>query len=841
MAPGIVLASATSPTEQAVFDELVYQGVERARLSSYRPPGNDQIVHSWPLPLADHVDTSGLTAGDYVLFYRGRNRYSWAAKVKTVENDTNEIGDVLTGLVSNQGSEKIKPSDEFSDAVLFLDIPVPIELESYRLHDLLGIDQEALTRTVIPNDDAVKNLRDEFGSLEEMIRTTRETPSVFIEVTSVNDKPYKKPNGEFPLGSAVFSRSEDSDGRQIYETLRDPEVGDLVLHVRKDSRELAGVSTVASTLQEDFEGPPDDSWPQEVRGEGYFRPLGNYDPFDDPPDIDQDLLQNADYRDRLQRIYDSTENLFYDRNFELAHGAYFTESPLEFLYLCIAEQPALVDLAEERYWSIPQPDAVERYDTVTDAVVDVRTKLPFDERDRNWFLDAFTEVVVQGFTDTLSMVEPDAVLTEREAAYISMIKDVYESRADEFEQAADRLGIGRTKQVSPSETLFFVLFRGLQSHVGLSPNMDQVKTKVIINDEYDVEIPTPKFDPDDKTEPLTDRPMPDRGEDIARQLIDVGQMVFYGPPGTGKTYTAEQFARWWLNQQPHVDPTTGQLETVTFHPSFTYEDFIEGLSVDTTEEGQVRYDEQPGVFLEFAERARQAYYASEDSEPAPRYVMIIDEINRGNLAQIFGEMITALEVDKRLDGKNEVAISLAHSGNSFSIPPNLYLIGTMNTADRSIALVDAALRRRFRFLSFPPNLDNGREANGFDSWGAVEDAARTTGDNRLIAQSLIAVKMLNDRIRDQPDLGRGKQIGHSFFYGLSDNQDVVDMWRFEILPLLEEYFFGQYERIRDALFSGNGEQLFDWKHQQIKAFDAAALESELGSFVREYVEDTEAE
>ncbi|WP_256301704.1 McrB family protein [Haloarchaeobius salinus] len=841
MTPGVVLASATSPTEQAVFDELVYQGVKRSRLSSYRPPGDSRIVHSWPLPLADHVDTSDLTAGDYVLFYRGHNRYSWAAEITAVETDTDEIGDVLTGLVATRGPQNIQPDDEFSDAVLFLDIPVPIELESYRLHDLLGIDQEALTRTIIPGSDATANLQDEFGSLEEMIRTTRKSPSAFIEVTSVKDKPYKEPDGEFPLGSAVFSRSQGADGRRIYETLRDPEVGDLVLHIRKDSRELVGVSTVASTLQEDFEGPPDDSWPQEERGEGYFRPLGNYVAFEDPPNIDQDLLQNEDYRERLQQIYDSTEKLFYDRNFELAQGAYFTESPLDFLYLCIAEEPTLVQIAEDRFWSIPRPDAVSQYDTVTDAVVDVRTKLPFDERDRDWFLDVFTEVVIRDLTNALSKVEPDAELTEREAAFISLVKEMYESRVDEFEVAADRLGIGRTNHVSPAETLFFVLFRVLQSRVGVSPNMNQVKAKVIINDEYDVEAPTPEFDPDDETEPLSARPMPDRGEDIARQLLDVGQMVFYGPPGTGKTYTAEQFARWWLNQQPDVEPTTGQLETVTFHPSFTYEDFIEGLSVDTNEEGQVRYDEQPGVFLEFAERARQAYYAAGESEPAPRYVMIIDEINRGNLAQIFGEMITALEIDKRLDAESEVSISLAHSGNSFSIPPNLYLIGTMNTADRSIALVDAALRRRFRFLSFPPNLDRAREDHGFDSWDAVEDAARTTGDNRLLAQSLIAVQVLNERIRDQPDLGRGKQIGHSFFYGVSDEQDVVDMWRFEILPLLEEYLFGQYARIRDALFSGHGEQLFDWEHQQIKAFDAAALESALGSFVRDYVEDTEAD
>lgn len=835
MPPGIVLASATSPTEQTVFDELVHRGIERHQFPELDLPGNDWMVHAWPVPSQDHVDVEEISTGDYVLFYRGSNRYTWAARVTEIR-DSAELGDRLKAQVND--APNIQPAQEFSDTILWLEIPVPIDLESYRLHDLLDFDQEALTRTYIPAQDAVKAVVDDFGSIEEMLRTERQDPGVFIEVTSLEDKPYKQPGGEYELGTAVFSRSESRNGHDIYGTLREPEVGDIVVHILKDSRELRGISTVASTLQENFEGPPDDSWEQDARGSGYFRPLGNYREFELPADIDKDLLKNEEYRDRLQDIYDDNSNLFYHKNLGLAQGAYFTKCPLTLLYLFIAEEPTVLPITREQYWDIELPPDADSYDSVTEAVVDIRIRLPFGDVNRAWFVEAFTETVITAFTDSLSSVQPNAKLTKTEATHCELIAKLYTDRESAFKKGAERLRIGWTNDQDPAQTLFFVLFREMQSEVGLSPNMNQVKAGTILEKNYEVEIPTPSFTPDEDTGPLDPRPKPDQGEEIARQLKDIGQMVFYGPPGTGKTYTAKQFAHWWLNDQADVDPHSGQLETVTFHPSFTYEDFIEGLSVNTTDEGSVTYDEEPGVFLDFAEKARQEYYATEDEEEAPRYVLIIDEINRGNLAQIFGEMITALEADKRLDSENETPVSLAHTGEQFTIPPNLYLIGTMNTADRSIALVDAALRRRFRFLSFPPNLALLREEYGLGTWEDTVATADTPGEDQLLAQSLIAIRVLNSRIRSEPDLGRGKQIGHSFLFGIDSDEDLTDTWRFEILPLLEEYLFGQYERIRESLFEGDGSNLFDWEEQQIKSFTSEDLSVALEPFVAEF--DAEA-
>jgi 5-methylcytosine-specific restriction protein B len=834
MSSGIVLASATSPTEQAVFDELVHRGVEQEEISSPVLPMDDSMVHAWPVPEADHVDPASINKGDFVLFYRGSNRYTWAAQIHRID-PSRELTEQLMSQVAERTSTDTESSQEFSETILWLDIPVPIELESYRLHDLLNLDQEALTRTIIPQPEAVQKVHDEYGSVEEMLQTTREDPSVFIELTSIEDKPYKQPGEKFALGTAVFSRSESKSGDKIYETLREPEVGDLVLHILKDTRELQGVSTVTSTLQTDFEGPPDDSWEPEARGQGYFLPLGQFREFDDPIDIDEDLLQNEDYRERLQTVYDDHDGLVYDKNFELAQGAYFTECPLDLLYICLAELPELLDDAKRHYWSIDQPPAVDQYDSVTEAVVDVRTRLPFADRDRSWFLNIFAESIIEAFTTSLSSVQPNAELTETEATHCKLIERVYTDREEKFSRVAERLTIGRTNHIGPAETLFFVLFRELQASSGVSPNMSRVKIRTILNENYEIEAPTQTLSFDDEMGPLEAKDRPERGEEIARQLTDIGQMVFYGPPGTGKTYTAKQFAHWWINDQDDVDPHNGQLETVTFHPSFTYEDFIEGLSVDTNADGTVVYDEEPGVFLEFAERARQEYYATDDDDTPPRYVLIIDEINRGNLAQIFGEMITALEADKRLDGSNQTTVSLAHSGDRFLIPPNLFLIGTMNTADRSIALVDAAIRRRFRFLGFPPNLRLLREEYGLGSWADVLTNADTPGaEDHLLCKSLIAIHELNARIRSEPDLGRGKQIGHSFLFEIDSDEEIVDTWRFEILPLLEEYLFGQYDRIRESLFTGDGEELFDWDRQEIRSFNAETLSTALETFVESF-------
>lgn len=213
---------------------------------------------------------------------------------------------------------------------------------------------------------------------------------------------------------------------------------------------------------------------------------------------------------------------------------------------------------------------------------------------------------------------------------------------------------------------------------------------------------------------------------------------------------------------------------VTFHQSYGYEDFIEGLKPVVNDNGDVSYRVEAGVFKEISERARH------DSEN--NYVLVIDEINRGNIAKIFGELITLIEDDKRSDlNKKGLSVKLPYSKTEFSVPSNLYILGTMNTADRSIALLDIALRRRFTFLEIMPDYS----IIEFDV-GGVNIASLLEGLN-------ITVSALIDR---------DHQIGHSYFCDLADLEEdlakdkLYFIWYKKIIPLLQEYFYNDWEQLK---------------------------------------------
>ena len=175
---------------------------------------------------------------------------------------------------------------------------------------------------------------------------------------------------------------------------------------------------------------------------------------------------------------------------------------------------------------------------------------------------------------------------------------------------------------------------------------------------------------------------PDSLRKIARLLADKRQVIFRGPPGTGKTYVARKLAACLAGTEQRV-------RLVQFHPSYAYEDFVQGLRPKLTG-GQARFEVRDGPLLTMANAAR------EDSDSDAKYFLIIDEINRGNLAKVFGELYFLLEY-------RDQPIHLQYSDAPFELPKNLYIIGTMNTSDRSIALVDLALRRRFHFVEFRPD------------------------------------------------------------------------------------------------------------------------------------------
>ena len=274
---------------------------------------------------------------------------------------------------------------------------------------------------------------------------------------------------------------------------------------------------------------------------------------------------------------------------------------------------------------------------------------------------------------------------------------------------------------------------------------------------------------------------PDEIERLIRLLKRKKNLVLQGPPGTGKTYAAQRLA-WLLTGERSLD----RIEAVQFHQSYGYEDFVRGYR--PTDTGG--FDLQDGPFLHFCARAREA--------PDRPHVLIIDEINRGNLSRIFGELLMLIEADKR-DPAWAVRTAYARPDEpAFHVPANLHLVGAMNTADRSLALVDYALRRRFAFSTVEP-------AFGSQGFGRhLADGGVPEPMRRRIATRL---ETLNHQIREHPQLGEGFQIGHSYFCqppkGLADaaawNGWYTDVVRYEIEPLLREYWFDDAERARNAL------------------------------------------
>ena len=311
-------------------------------------------------------------------------------------------------------------------------------------------------------------------------------------------------------------------------------------------------------------------------------------------------------------------------------------------------------------------------------------------------------------------------------------------------------------------------------------------------------------------------------------------LILFGPPGTGKTYHTVIRAVEIIDGRKQNQSLTegkveyaevkkryddlkreGRIQMVTFHQAYGYEEFIGGIRPESNEKGEISYPVRPGVFVAFCKKAKEDFNK--------KYVFIIDEINRGNVAKIFGELITLLEENKRLGAKEETTVAIPgfekdsidekfEYERCFAVPQNVYIIGTMNTADRSLAKLDVALRRRFVFEEMMPKCE------------LLPNNINGVNLNEML-------KVMNLRIQFLVD--REHQIGHAWLMGVKDIKSLGLVFRQKIIPLLQEYFYDDYSKIRKVLND-------DKKEDEALAFFKEISKPELGAGWLDDVDDVDA-
>ena len=294
--------------------------------------------------------------------------------------------------------------------------------------------------------------------------------------------------------------------------------------------------------------------------------------------------------------------------------------------------------------------------------------------------------------------------------------------------------------------------------------------------------------------------------------------ILYGPPGTGKTFNTINRAVEIADPEGYGEISEdrkdlkfrfdkllneGRIRFITFHQSFSYEEFVEGIRAETIE-GKLSYPIRSGVFKQICEACEADDKSTtidapitdilndnsnSRTEAKKPYVLIIDEINRGNISKIFGELITLIEPSKRAGQNEELSVTLPYSQEKFSVPDNLYIIGTMNTADRSLAQIDTALRRRFDFIELKPDIE---KLAGIE---VVKDNTRVNLKQLL--------ETINKRIEALYD--REHLLGHAFFISVGDKEpaekfnELKSVFENKVIPLLKEYFFEDWNKIRLVL------------------------------------------
>lgn len=653
------------------------------------------------------------------------------------------------------------------------------------------------------------------------INISLSNPKFWIEKTICHDRPDRL-FGEYSLGNALWSPQRSKDGKDLYGNMRLVKPGEIVIHL-VDNKGIKGLSIIHSECDDEFMGIEDTEWQGRP---GYLIRLKEYIELE--PFFERNIfLKNPKYKETLKEVRNNHRNLFYQDNLDLRQGAYLTEAPLDLVkvlfksykefsnknlpYIQIEDKSDTIGenkIMENNEGTAGYPlnlifygppGTGKTYNAIRHAVKICDGECPEDDKlsssrfrelqemDRISMVTFHQSYGYEEFVEGIRPVLDDGGDTGLAEPISNQIQ--YECRDGIFKR------LSLLAKESPDtiiEQASFDLEKTNIWKMSLGNTLDSeqafvyedcINKKIILlgygsgldfsgcNDREAVKNKLKESNPD-----IKDNDYNITSINIFKNKIKNGDLVIISDGNRKFRAIGEVVGEYQFVSENEY----GQMRPVKW--LVVYDESLPREKILKKVFSQATIYQLKGKILKID--ALKELLSGENREKVKNYVLIIDEINRGNVSKILGELITLIEPDKRLGAQNEIMVTLPNSGDPFGVPENLFIIGTMNTADRSIAFIDSALRRRFEFKEMLPDLNVIRKNIGHD--GEINGIS-----------ILALLNTLNQRIELIYD--RDHQIGHSYFFNANSLVDLRKVFLTEIIPLLQEYFFSDWNKVCQIL------------------------------------------